>query len=426
MARGVRIVTRTESGTAGTDRGEGASPLPSDGVGGLLALPAFRGLLIANVLSAIGLGTSRFVFVWLVGELTEWNPATAILGIMIGLPPLLLSAWAGSLADHIEPRRLGVGLFGLSALGFGLTALLVANDVMTVGLAMLAGLVTAIAPSMIMPQMQALVPAIVPGHRLMQGVALQNLSMMVSIIAGVFLGGAVIQAFGVAAGFWLVTIAGVLGAIRFATMPLPDRAPPSERRGAIRQGIRIGLGTEPLRSLLAITAVLGLAIATSTLLLPEFARDVLEKESLAASALNVFMSLGMMATSMLLATRWTPSRPGLVLTIFSVAFLGGGLIAIGASRAYVVTALFSLGWGLTGGVAMTLLRTLTQMNTPPELMGRVMGLSMMAQNGAFPVGALLLFGLVSATSVSTAMIIAGFICVVATSLVAIRPHVRQL
>jgi hypothetical protein len=65
---------------------------PREGVGGLLGSPAFRGVLIANILAAIALGTSRFVFVWLVGGLTDWNPATAILGIVIGLPPLLLSA----------------------------------------------------------------------------------------------------------------------------------------------------------------------------------------------------------------------------------------------------------------------------------------------------------------------------------------------
>ena len=75
---------------------------PKQGLGDLLAIRAFRRLLIANVLSAIAFGTSRFVFVWLVGELTEWNPATAILGIVIGLPPLLLSAWAGALADRLD------------------------------------------------------------------------------------------------------------------------------------------------------------------------------------------------------------------------------------------------------------------------------------------------------------------------------------
>ncbi|NNE12651.1 MAG: MFS transporter [Ilumatobacter sp.] len=416
---------RMPVGTA-SPPGAAAAAAGSPGVRGLLARPGFRGLMLANVLSAVGFGTSRFVFVWLIGELTEWNPATAILGILIGLPPLLLSAWAGSLADRLDPRRFGVTTFALSAAGFAATGVLVATDTMTVPLAMVCALVTACAPSMLMPLLQALVPALVPPGQLMQGVAIQNLSMMVSTIAGVFLGGAVIQAFGVAAGFWLVTIAGLLGAAVFAATPLPGQAPARDRRGAIREGARIALGTEPLRSLLGITAVIGLAIATSTLLLPEFARDVLGTESLAASALNVFMSIGMMITSITIATRWTPSRPGLVLTVFSIVPLGGGLIAIGLSRAYLLTGLFGFMWGLAGGVVMTLLRTLTQVNTPPELMGRVMGLAAMAQNGAFPIGALLLVGLVSATSVSTAMVIAGFLCVACTSAIAVHPHVREL
>ena len=168
-----------------------ATTAAPSGVGSLFQIPAFSGVMVANVLSAVAFGTSRFVFVWLVGELTDWNPATAILGIVIGLPPLTLSAWAGSLADRHDPRRLGVVLFAISAVLFGITAAIVAADAMTVPLAMLSAFITAITPSMLMPLLQALIPAIVPPTHLMQAVAIQNLGMMVSTIAGVFLGGAV-------------------------------------------------------------------------------------------------------------------------------------------------------------------------------------------------------------------------------------------
>jgi MFS family permease len=398
------------------------------GAAGLIGIPAFRGIVIANILSAIGFGSSRFVFVWLIGELTEWNPATAILGIVIGLPPLFLSAWAGSLVDRLDPKRFGFWLFVVSTVLFAGTALLVDADVMTVPLAMVCGFITAIAPTMLMPLLQALVPAVVPATRLMQAVAIQNLGMMVSVIGGTFFGGAVIQAFGIAAGFWLLSIASAIGALVYLVAPLPHRmaGAHAERKGAIREGARMALGTEPLRSLLLITTVMGLAIVTSTLLLPEFARDVLGKESLAASALNAFMSVGMVITSMVIATRWTPSRPGLLLTAMSCVFLGGGLIAIGASRAYLLTALFSFMWGLSGGIAMTTLRAMVQLNTPPEMMGRVLGLSALAQNGSFPIGALLLVGLVAATSVSTAMMIVGGICTAACWIIATRPHLRSI
>lgn len=397
------------------------------GLGGLVRQPGFRTVLVANILSATAFGASRFVFVWLVGELTDWNPATAILGIVLGLPPLLLSAWAGALTDRISPRRLGPLLFAIGGCLFGVTALLVAADAMTVPLAMACGFVTAIAPSMLMPMIQALVPSVVPDGRLMQAVALQNLSMMVATMAGIFVGGAVMQAFGTSAGFVLLTVACSLGVLVSRRPSVPERlVGAAARRGTIRDGLRIALGTEPLRSLLAMTAVFGIAIATTMLLLPEFARDVLGQESLKASLLNVCMSIGMMTTSMLLATRWTPRRPGLLLVAFSATTLGMGLMAIGSSRTYVVTAIACAGWGLCGGIAMTMLRTLTQASTPPEVMGRVMGLAALAQNGMFPVTAIVLFGLVAAFGVASSMVLIGGLCCVLMSVIGVRPHVRAL
>jgi MFS family permease len=399
-----------------------------DGIVGLLGIPAFRGVALVNSLVALAFGSSRFVFVWLIGDLTEWNPATAILGILLGMPALFLSAWAGSLVDQLSPRRLGLALLFGGTVLFAVTAVLVDTRFMNVQVAMVCGFFTAIAPAMLTPLLQALVPSLVPGRRLMQAVAIQNLGMMVATIGGAFVGGGVIQLFGISAGFWMLAIASGLAALRYMVTPLPDQLAGAnlQRRGAIRQGARIALGTEPLRSLLAVTFVMGLAIATSVLLLPEFARDVLGKESFAAGALNAFMSIGMMGTSFVLASRWTPSRPGIVLTAMAGLFLGGGLIAIGSSRAYLLTAVFAFLWGMSGGIAMTLLRTLTQVNTPPELMGRVMGLAAMAQNGAFPIGALMLFGLVSVTSVSSTMVISGVICTAAIWAISIRPHIRRL
>src|SRR5690606_30965682 len=114
---------------------------------------------------------------------------------------------------------------------------------------------------------------------------------------GVFLGGVVIEAFGVAAGFWLLVVATGLGVVIYGRTSLPDRPATTQRRGAIRHAGGVALRTEPLRSLLALTAVLGVVVATFTLLLPELARDVLGTGSLAASALNVCTSVGMVSTS---------------------------------------------------------------------------------------------------------------------------------
>ena len=396
------------------------------GVKGLLQQRSFRVVLGGNVLSSIALGTSRFVFVWLIGELTEWNPATAILGIVIGLPPLLLSAWAGSLADRVAPRQLGLILFTIATALFGVTAVLLHLDLMNVPLAMVCAFVTAVAPAMLVPLLQALVPKVVEPSQLLQAVALQNLGMTASTVGGTFLGGAVIQAFGLEAGLWLLTAATAGGIIVHRHVSVPTSTTIAPRRGAIRSAAAVALRTQPLRSLLALSAVLGVVITASTLLLPEIARDVLRTDSLAASALNVAMSIGMITTSMFVATRWRPARPGRALMFAAGSAMGTGLVALGLSRLYLLTLLICLCWGLTGGIAMTMLRTLLQLHTPPELMGRVMGLAAMAQNGAFPIGALVLFGLVSATSVTTSMVIVGIVCSFAVWNIVFRPTIRNL
>jgi len=409
-----------------TDDEHSPAPMP-DGIRGLLGIAEFRGVAFTMMFAAMTLGGGRFVFIWLIGELTDWDTAIAILGIVIGLPPLMLSAWAGSLADRLDPNRLGLTLLlGGTAL-FAATAVIVNTGEITIPLAMICAFLTAIAPAMLMPLLQALVPSVVPRERLMPAVAIQNLAMMVSMITGTFVCGAVIQGFGIGAGFWFLAIATGLGTTIFLMVELPHRLTGAAKgdRVTVGEGIRRALSLEPLRSLLILTFIMGMAAGTSILLLPEIARDVLGQDSLAAGALTGFLSLGMMITTLILASRWTPARPGRVLAITMCGGLGTGLILIGLSNVYFWTAVISFAWGAGGGISMTLLRTLTQLNTPAELMGRVMGLATMAMNGAAPVSALLLVGLVSFTSIGTAMVISGCVYTACVWIVVIVSPVRH-
>jgi predicted MFS family arabinose efflux permease len=394
----------------------------------VFGMPAFRGIWVANVLAGIAMGTSRFAFVWLIGDLTGWDPAVAVLGVVIGLPALLLSAQAGALADRLAPRRFGVSLLASTSVLFAATAVLVPTTFMTVPVALVCAFCTAVPIAGTTPLLQALVPAVVPRDRLLQAVALQNMGMMSSLILGAFLGGGIIALFGVAAGFWVITASSALAAIQFGRTPLP--ASPTgagvDRKGAVREGLRVALGTEPLRSLLGLTFVIGMATAAVTLLLPAVARDVLDVGSFHAGLLNAAMGVGMMLISLVVAARPAPRRPGRVMVTLLVTTLGSGLALLGLSRSYPVSLIIILIWGAIGGVTMALLRTLIQEHTPPALMGRVMGLSALAMQGAFPLGSIVLFVLVRAAGLSSSLVIAGALCTTAVGAMATRPHVRRL
>jgi predicted MFS family arabinose efflux permease len=404
-------------------------PAPGDtSLASVFRIDAFRGIWAANVLAAIATGSSRFAFVWLIGDLTDWDPAVAVLGVVIGLPALLLSAQAGALADRVAPRPFGVALLVSTSVLFAATALLVPTSMMTVSIALVCAFCTAVPIAGTTPLLQALVPAVVPRDRLLPAVAMQNMGMMSAMILGAFIGGGIIALFGVAAGFWVIAVSSALAAVVYGRTPLPSgpSVAGGHRRGAVREGLRVGLGTEPLRSLLGLTFVVGMGSTAVMLLMPTVARDVLDVGAFGAGLLNAAMGVGMMVISLVVAARPAPARPGLVLVVLLVTTLGTGLVLLGWSRSYPLSLAIILGWGAVGGVTMALLRTLIQEHTPAALMGRMMGLSALAMQGAFPLGSIALFVLVEATGLTSALMIAGALCTVAVAAIATRPHVRRL
>jgi predicted MFS family arabinose efflux permease len=333
-----------------------------------------------------------------------------------------------ALADRLAPRPFGVALLASTSILFAATALLVPTSMMTVPVALVCAFCSAVPIAGTTPLLQALVPAVVPRDRLLQAVALQNMGMMSAMILGAFLGGGVIAVFGVAAGFWVIAASSALAAIQYRRTPLPPAPSGSgtHRKGAVREGLRVALGTEPLRSLLGLTFVIGMATTAVMLLLPAVARDVLDVGSFHAGLLNAAMGVGMMLISLVVAARPAPKRPGLIVVALLVSTLGSGLVLLGWSRSYPLSLAIILIWGAMGGVTMALLRTLIQEHTPPALMGRVMGLSALAMQGAFPLGSIMLFVLVRAAGLSSALVIAGALCTTAVAAMATRPHVRRL
>ncbi len=404
-----------------------ATTTTSTGISGLFTFPGYPATWVANLLASTANGSSRFIYVWLVNDLTDWDAAVALLGIAMGIPALLFSVPGGSLADRIAPRRLAVPLLGIGALAFALSAALVASDWISVPLAVALAVVTGIPLALVTPVLQSVVPSIVPSDRLLAAVALQNMGLMVGMVAGALVGGAIIDAVGTAGALGFLAVVCAVAAVILSRAPLPGN--PRQRADEVTvpmgQVAKEALSTEPLRTLLWLTVILGFTTTATVLLVPVVARDVLGVDALAAGAINGLMGFGMMGTSVWLARRGAFARPArTMLAVLSIG-LGTGLFLLGWSRVYLLTLTVAFIWGCCGGIAMALLRTLTQLNTPPERMGRVMGLSTLAQYGTFPLAAALLAVLVEATSARDALMISGGIIAVMVWSQWLRPTLRS-
>ena len=403
----------------------GASPLRE-----VLALPSFRRFLAAQFLSALVNGTLRFVLVWLTLELTDWDPAVGLVGLALGVSALAMAVPAGAISDRVDRKALFVRVSACTTVVLVSATVLVAADVASVALvalhaAVLGGLLAAVSPAV-----QAMVPALVPRERLMNGVALQLISMNVAMMMGALAGGAAIALGGDAGGLALLAVLEGLATVLMLAVRLPATVPVDgvERprlRSDIGEGLRWAAGHEPVRSLLGVMLVVGFMWSGVQLLLPDLAREELGKGAFAASVLFVPLGLGMLTTSLALASRQAIRRRGRLLAIVFTANAGPLVALIGLSRSYGLTLALMAIWGIGGGVVMTLQRTLLQEHTPDRLMGRSMGLNTLGMLGSFPLAAAVASGLTAVAGTGPALVVMGVATAVLAALMTMRRPVLE-
>lgn len=392
----------------------------------VLESPGFRAYWIAQFLSALGNGALRFVFVWLALELSEWSSAPGLLGIALGVPALVLMVPAGVWSDRLDRRRLIVGA-QLSAAGTLVVAAAATwAGVMSLPLAAVFAVASGAALAVASPALQALVPSLVPPHRLMTGVALQGMGMNAALLFGAVVGGGTIAVAGVGGAFAVLGFLQAIAAVAMLRVHLATRelGPSRSMRGDIGQGLRFALGREPLRSLLGIGLLAGFIWGIVSILLPEVAKRELGADAFRTSLLFSGLGVGLFGTSLVLASRQRIERPGLLVAISISTLLGGGVIVMGLSGSYALTMAVMLAWGVGGGTSMTLQRGLLQRHTPDELMGRVMSLNALALIGSFPLAAAAASVLSSRLDPGDALVAVGIAAIVIAVVLAWRRPVR--
>lgn len=393
----------------------------------VLALPDFRRYWLAQFLAALGNGALRFTFVWLALDLSDNDAVPGLVGVALGLPGLVLMIPAGVWSDRLDRRRLIVVAEVVAAALLGAAAALTWADLMDVPWAVVFAVALGAALAVSAPALQALVPSLVPPHRLMTGVALQGMGMNAALLFGAVAGGGAIAVAGVGGAFALLGALQAVAAVAMARVRLPEREQQPRRgmRGDVVDGLRFALGREPLRSLLAIGLLAGFVWGIVSIVLPEVAKDDLGGDALQTSLLFSALGVGLFGTSMFLASRNEIPRPGRLIAWSISTMLGGAVVVMGLSSSYALTFAVMALWGVGGGITMTLQRGLLQRHTPDELMGRVMGLASLAMIGSFPLAAAVAAGLTSALDAGDALFVTGIGAVVVAVLLGSRRAVRD-
>jgi len=268
-----------------------------------LALPAFRAIWAANIVSNIGTLMQSVGAAWLMTSLTSSTTLVGLVQTAATLPVFLVGLLAGALADLADRKALlfwsqvwmllmAATLGLLTLLGYASPWVLLA---LTFGLG-LGGAVN-------LPAWQATVQDIVPKACVTSAVALNSISFNVARAIGPALGGLVVAAFGAAFAFFAnaASFLAVLAAVAsWKKSPVAASRLSEDVFGAIRAGFRYLLHAPRLQAPIIRAIAFNLCAAAVWPLLPLFARDVLKTSATGYGLLLGAFGLGSIASAIAL------------------------------------------------------------------------------------------------------------------------------
>jgi MFS family permease len=394
-----------------------------------LASPLYRRFLAGALIGSVGSFMQSTAQGWLVLEITDSPAALGLVFALQALPILVLSAVAGVVADRVDRRRLLIATQLSTAVLAVALAVLTSTGVVAfehvAALALLAGIATAIQT----PASQAIVPALVDRSVIGSAVALNSAQFNLSRILGPSIAGAVIAAGGLELAFW--GNAAALGLVALILWRLRVPAQPASGPGQasmwanLMDGVRYVRGRRIVAVLVLLAGVPAMFLLNYLVLLPVFARDVLDIGAPGLGLLSAGIGVGALVAALALAVL----RPGggsgrSLLVALMIASVAEVVFAVSRSVPLSVVALAVLGGCQVLYYATT--NTLLQLLVPARLRGRVMSLYILTSWGLIPVGNVVAGLVAERSSATVALVVGGAVTLLATLAVTVAvPELRR-
>ena len=375
----------------------------------------YRRYASGQVVSLVGTWMQRVAQDWLVLELSGGSPIA--LGVAVALqfaPTLVLSLWAGVLADRYDKRTMLIAVqvgMGLCALALGV--LDVGGAVALWHVFLLCGLLGCFS-AIDVPVRQAFAVEMVGPDQVTNAVALNSMTFNLARIAGPAIAGLLVVAVGTGWVFLInaTSFAGVVAGLVMmdpARLLRPPRVP--RRRGQLSEGLRYVRRRRDLIVLLSLVffvATFGLNFHTT---LAVVARNVFGRGADAYGQLATLLAVGTLTGAALAARRSGRGRPRLRLVFGAAVAFGVLEVAVGLMPTYTTFGLMLIPCGAAALTFTTAVNSTVQLSVDPQLRGRVMGLYMLLFLGGNPVGAPLMGWIAEAVHGRAPIVVGGAVTV---------------
>ncbi|MDA3630797.1 MFS transporter [Saccharopolyspora oryzae] len=352
----------------------------------------YRYYASGQVVSLTGTWMQRAAQDWLVLELSGGSPAA--LGVAVALqflPTLLLTLWAGVVADRFDKRRVLIATqTALGVCGLVLGLLNVSGIVLLWHVYVLCFVLGCFA-AVDAPVRQSFVVEMVGPAQLTNAVALNSMTFNLARIVGPAIAGLLITAIGTG---WVFLINGVSSAAVVAGLVLMDTAalhrarPAPKERGQLRAGLRYVLGRPDLMIVMGLVFFIGTFGMNFENSFAVMARNVFGRDADGYGLLITMLAVGTLSGAALAARRSSRGGPRMRLLLIGAAVFGALEAGSALMPSYQLFAVALIPVGVAVMTFTTTANATVQLAVEPTMRGRVMGLYMLLFMGGKPLGGL--------------------------------------
>ena len=350
----------------------------------------YRLFFWGQLVSLIGTWMQQTAMMWFVYQITNSKLLLGVVAAMGSAPMMLFSIWGGSLADRHPKRSILLATQAAQMIcAFVLAAGVWAGFATPLFIIVIAAL-NGVAMGFDMPARQAFTVEMTSREDLLNAISLNSSIVNGARVVGPSVAGLLIGWVGVAMCFFLNGVTFIAVIAGFLMMRLPPFQRPAHAVSVGEHawnGIVYSMKHQRVRTILLLFLAVGVFGWSYAVLMPAFARDVLNRGANGYGILMSASGTGAFIGALVVATYghlFTPRKLALGgVWVFSIA-----LFALSLSRNFYIAlaCLFVAGLGML--LFFSTSNTVLQTTVPDEMRGRVMGVWSLVFGAMIPLGSL--------------------------------------
>ena len=394
----------------------------------------YRLFFTGQSISLIGTWMTNLAATWLLWRLTHSAEMLGVLGFAAQVPTFVFAPIAGVWVDRLSRHRLLVVTQVLAMVQAFTMAALALSGIIQIweifALQLLLGMINAFD----MPARQALLVELIEDRGdLSNAVALNSSMVNGARLIGPSLAGLLIAWVGEGWCFFADGVSYMAVIVSLLLMRVAPRPRVAKRKRVLhdlRDGFHYAYSFKPIRSILLLLALIGLAGLQYRVLMPVIAGRTLQGGAHTLGFLMAAMGAGALVGALYLASRNTVLGLGRLIP-FAAGTFGIALAGVGLSRSLPLSLLLMVIMGLGFMVHLAASNTLIQTLVREEMRGRVMALYLMAFMGMATFGSLLAGAVASVIGAPFTLLGGGVLCLIGAivfwiKLPGLREHVRPI